>query len=45
MPVYFKGEEVGIVVNSPATGTLEISENGIYDIRDKALVDVNIEDT
>ena len=42
MGIYYKGEEVGFIVNSPATGTLEIIENGSYDVRDKAKVDVNI---
>lgn len=42
MGIYYKGEEVGFIVNSPTTGTLEITENGEYDVRDKAKVDVKV---
>ena len=42
MGIYYKGEEVGFIVNSPATGTLDITENGVYDVKNKAKVDVKV---
>lgn len=42
MGVFYKGEEIGFIVDSPARGTLKITENGSYDVREKANVDVEV---
>lgn len=45
MGVFYKGEEIGFIVDSPAKGTLEITENGEYDVSTKAKVIVNVNST
>ena len=43
MGVFYKGEEIGFIVDSPAKGTLEITENGEYDVSTKAKVVVDVD--